>query len=400
MQRFLFFFYLALISNFSRAQLVDFNKEVADRTPDTLLLIDENKFNDPKFLAFPKKLNVPLNLASLINYYPVVGISLKNRLTDNISLLSISQIRLIDARFDNKKIGFLPVGTNLQKSGYSTLGLQISRGPISWLKESFIEKNIILDSSSKRQLVIVLQKFWFSSSANQLYSVSNPRLLATLHYGFDIYTSPGIGYYPQKKIEGSFTTLYNKGNAYTDLTDSLLILLKKEFLSQNFAAKETDANWQSPIDFNDYYNTKMRKVSQFEKMPIGVYATYADFLEKNVMCDSVKMIMKYNNYDRIPLYACQLVAFTAGQRQSSKESWGYFDGTSLFLNTGAGFFIKLIRTKEDYVFFHLKNIREDRIKQDILEGIQIGSSSYQVIRDYTKVFALTFQMDTETGQLY
>jgi len=110
--------------------------------------------------------------------------------------------------------------------------------------------------------------------------------------------------------------------------------------------------------------------------------------------------MKYNNYDRIPLYACQLVAFTPGQRQSSKESWGYFDGTSLFLNTGAGFFIKLIRTKEDYVFFHLKNIREDRIKQDILEGIQIGSSSYQVIRDYTKGFALTFQMDTETGQLY
>jgi hypothetical protein len=100
------------------------------------------------------------------------------------------------------------------------------------------------------------------------------------------------------------------------------------------------------------------------------------------------------------LYACQLNAFKDGQHIASNKSWGYFDGFSLFVNTGNGFYIKLIRSKDDYVFFDLKSIRQDQIKSTILDGIQIGNSPYPLLKDYTKAYALTYQLDLDTGKLY
>jgi len=362
--------------------------------------IDKNSYKDPKLLDLQSKFNSLLNPSSLNSAYPIVDISTQNNFTDTLSFSSVSNIKLIDARFDTEKNGFLPVGLDIQKKGYNILGFQINKNIVSWLAKDFIEKNMATDSSSKRQLVIVLQKFWFSNSVSDHYSASNPKLLTTLYYHFDLYTSRNTGYYPQKKIAGSFTALYKNGKAYNELTDSILVLLKKELLSQNFGATETEANWQSPVDFNDYNNTRTRQAAQFEKMPKGIYATYADFLEKKTMCDSVEMTVKYNNYDREQLYACQLVAFQDGLHRACNQAWGYFDGSSIFLNTSNGFFLKLFRSKEDYVFFHLKNLHEERIKQDMLESIQIGNSHYQLLKDYTKVFALTYQLDKETGKLY
>ena len=297
-------------------------------------------------------------------------------------------------------MSFLPVTNDVQKKGYIALGLQINQSLNDWLKNVFIERTITTDSNSKRQLLIVVKKCWFSNSANQPYTAANPKILTSLDYRFEIYTSLDIGYYPQKVINGRFLTGYNNGKAYAELTDSLLAILKKELLPMNFSAKETEANWQSAVDFNDYYNERNRKTAHFEKAPNGLYESYADFLDKKPASDSVDMIVKYTNYERVPLYACQLEAFNEGQHIPSHKSWGYFDGTSLFVNTGNGFYVKLIRSKNDYVFFDLKSIRQDQIKSSILEGIQIGGTSYQLLKDYTKAYALTYQLDMDTGKLY
>lgn len=361
------------------------------------LLVDKNNYLDQNLNGLPNK---SPNLSSLTSAYPIVGISLENHSTDTILLSSVGSIKLIDARFDNDKVGFLPLKNEIQKNGYNVAGLEINKKPAGWLKEDFFEKNIITDSNSKRQLVIVIRNFWFSNTANELYTVSNPRLLTTLHYKFDVYSSIDFGYYPQRKIEGSFTGLHGKGYVYNELVDSLLSLLKKDLRKENFAAKETESNWQSPVDFNDYYNTRIRQASHFEKMPKGLYQTYTDFLEGHVISDSIELTKKYTNYDQSPLYACELTAFRNGLHQPSNQSWGYFNGTSLFLNAGNGFFIRLINSKQDHVFFHLKNIQEDRIKKDMLDGIRIGDSPYMLLKDYTKAFALTYQLDLETGKLY
>ena len=413
MTRLLFFVLLLIPCSFLAAQdiqrttrVVDHNEGGTDQkdpphpnSNKNTLLIDKNNTTDPQFKG-QLKYNTAFNISSLLNSYPIVSFSTENK--DAVSPLTIpvAEIKIVDARFDNEKVGFLPIGNDMQKRGYNTVGLQINKDLTSWLTEAFINKNIITDSSSKRHLVLVIKKFWFSNAAVDHYSVSNPKMLTSLHYAIDVFTSLELGYYPQKKISGSFTTLYNKANAYSQLTDSILSLLNKELLSVNFAAKETETNWESPVDFNDYYNTRIRKASHFEKMLKGVYASYADFINKTPICDSVEMIVKYTNYQRVPLYACQLDAFKEGQHMPSNKSWGYFDGSSLFVNTGNGFYIKLIRSKNDYVFFDLKSIRQDQIKSSILEGIQIGGTPYQLLKDYTKAYALTYQLDMDTGKLY
>lgn len=359
--------------------------------------IDENA----KWYTKIPDTKLPLNLTAFThrNYY-IVNFTPITSLKFTPVSSSISTIKLIDGRYDVDKVSFLPVINDVQKKGYNCLGLQFDSSLKSWLKNSFLETAITTDSSSKRQLVIVIKKCWFSNTVNQPYASANPKLLTTLDYQFDTYTSLDIGYYPQKAIKGSFTTLYNSGKAYSELCDSLLTVLNKELAGQNFVAKEIESNWQSPVDFNDYYSDRIRKTAQLQKTPKGLYETYADFLDKKPVSDSEEMVVKYTNYERVPLYACQLSAFKEGQHVASNKSWGYFDGTSLFLNTGNGFYIKLIRSKNDYVFFDLKSIRQDPIKHTILEGIQIGGSPYQLLKDYTKAYALTYQLDMDTGKLY
>ncbi len=333
-------------------------------------------------------------------YYPILSYRPPVSLEDAPAPSPVYSIKLIDGRFDVNKVSFLPLINDVQKKGYTSLGLQLGSSLTGWLKNYLIERTLATDSNSKRQLLIVVKKCWFSNSANQPYTLVNPKLITTLNYDFEIYTSLDIGYYPQKAIKGSFSTLYEGGKAYSALSDSLLAVLKKELTQQHFSAKETEANWQSPIDFNDYFNERIRKTAHFEKNPRGLYESYADFLDQKPICDSVDMVMKYSNYERVPLYACLLNAFRDGQHIASNKSWGYFDGVSLFLNTGNGFYIKLIRAKDDYVFFDLKSIRQDQIKNTILDGIQIGNTPYLLLKDYTKAYALTYQLDLDTGKLF
>ena len=294
-------------------------------------------------------------------YYTILSYRPPVSLEDNPEPSPVYSIKLIDGRFDVNKVSFLPVINDVQKKGYTSLGLQLGSSLTGWLKNYLIERTLAIDSNSKRQLLIVVKKCWFSNNANQPYTLVNPKLITTLNYHFEIYTSLDIGYYPQKAIRGSISTVYDGGKAYDALSDSLLYVLKRELTHLNFSAKETEANWQSPVDFNDYYNERIRKVAHLEKIPKGLYESYTDFLDQKPVCDSVDMVVKYTNYERVPLYACQINAFRDGQHVASNKSWGYFDGASLFVNTGNGFYIKLTRAQDDYVFFNLKNIRQGQI---------------------------------------
>ncbi len=362
------------------------------------VLGDTKNYTDPKL--FGTNLNKgPGSFVNLSNY-PVSDFSPHLALSDSLIPAPIATIKMIDARFDIEKVSFLPVNTDIQKKGYPVMGLQIFPSLSGWLKESFAENYFTTDSNSKRELLIVIKKCWFGNSANQLYSFSKQALVINLHYAFDIYTSLPIGYYPQKMIKGVLSAYYNKGDAYTVLTDSLLYILKKELTHQDFTIKETELNWQSPVNFNDYYNSRIKKALGGEKIRKGVYESFADFLDRKVISDSVDITQKYNNNETVPMYACQLSAFKEGVHVPVNQSWGYFDGSSLFLNTGNGFFVKLIRSKDNYVFINLKNIQQDPVKKYFLNGMQIGESNYLLLKDYTKAYALTFQLDMDTGKLY
>ncbi len=181
----------------NRNEIIDV-REVADPTLNTKNFVP--KSND----AITEINNLPYTPISTraafsVNNYPILGFTPKTNFTGSFSLNGLASIKFIDARFDNEKVGFSPVKNTLQKKGYNILGLQITKDPVDWLRENILQKGTINDTTANRVLTIVLQKFWFSNSANDRYTAANPRLVTTLHYHFDIYTSQGIGYYPQKK---------------------------------------------------------------------------------------------------------------------------------------------------------------------------------------------------------
>lgn len=332
--------------------------------------------------------------------FPILEIDPTVSFKEQINLQEIRQIKLFDVRSDISKVGFLPVNLNLKKKGIKTIGFQIKDGPLKWLTKSFIDAHIITDSTCKRDLIVVLQKCWFSTNANELYSASNPKLKTSLEYEFDIYTLFNDLYFPQKKINGAFTELYNEGKGLNTLIDSLLQVLKLEVFIKNYAEKENLKNAISLYNFNDFYNQQLKRYKEISISKKGVYLTYEDFLNKKIFADTVELVNKYDNIGRTNIYATEITAIKNGASVSCNKAWGYFDGVSLFVNNSNGLYIKLTHLdNSNYIFSDLNNFASDRIKSPIKSSLIFGKSNYEIIKDYSRVTPLTYQLDLATGKL-
>jgi hypothetical protein len=320
--------------------------------------------------------------------------------TDTIQLNQVGKIKMIDVRPDQSKVGFLPADNNFKRKGIQSVGLQIQQSPLKWLSQHFINNYVLTDSNNNRQLILVLKKCWFSNNALTIYKSQNADLITTLQFSVDAYTSDGAGYYPQKKTEGAISVAYNKGQAYNTLLDSLLRILKKEVFNNRYAAKETAASMILAADFNEYYNKNKQLITQSATAPKGMYLTYTDFLNGNIYSDSVEVNKKYDNAGRTQLYACEFSVIKNGVPQSCNKAWGYYEENSLYLNTGNGFFIRLMRSGYNFMFFNLNNLNRDYIKSTLMSSITIGESAYSVIREYSRITPLTYQLDPYTGKIY
>jgi hypothetical protein len=323
------------------------------------------------------------------------------RFNEQINLTEIRQIKLIDVRSDISKVGFFPVNLALKKNGIKTVGFQIKEGPLKWLTKYFIDTNIITDSTSNRDLVLVLQKCWFSSSANEPYSASNPRLKTNLEYEFDVYTLRNNLYYPQKKIFGTISEQYNEVNGVNLLLDSLLQILKSEVFIKFYAEKEIEKNAISLLDFNNFYNQQLKRYKEISTPKKGVYLTYEDFLNKKILADTLELVKKYDNVGRTNIYASEITAIKNGESTSCNKAWGYSDGMNLFINNSNGFFIRLTQiSSNNFIFNDLNSIAFDRIKSPIKNNLMFGKSNYEIIKDYARVTPLTYQLDLTSGMLH
>ena len=331
--------------------------------------------------------------------YPIIQFSLAEKMVGAIDLSHVKSISLIDARFDRQKVGFYPCDTK-SKNELRVVGLQLTGGPAGWLQKNFFEKNVITDSNSKRQLVIVLRKFWFGHSAIEFYTKIDPPLITSLYYRYDLFSLIDSQYYPLKKIEGVLSMRFKNSSSYNVLSDSMLMILKKEISHLEISKKETGSSLILPADFRAFYNQQLRNIPLIEKKVKGFYKSYQDFIKNMPTADSAEFVVKYNNYERFPMYACQLVPQHADSLLDSRKLWGYFDGESLFINVGEGVYLKLIRNERNFIFLYLRNIGDDRITKDMLTKIFIAGSAYPLLKSYTKKFAITYELDFETGKLY
>ncbi len=334
--------------------------------------------------------------------YPVVDFVPKTSFSEIIHLPGIKTIRMVDGRYDTQKVGFVPSDKKVQFNKVYVVGLQLTHNLMGWLKEKFLEPNVVTgDSSTDRQLVIVLKKYWFGHSANEPYTAKDPKLITSLHYHFEVFSYiPAEGYFAQKKVEGVLSAPYNHSLSYNTLSDSLLVILQKNIQAIHFETREIEKNIILPEDFVTYYNNQYIERLSLAKKSKGVYETYEDFLNNRPMADSVDLVLKYNNFETTPPYAFQLAAYNQNTAVSANKAWGYFDGQTFYINCGSGLYLKLIRKRNDFLFFYLENIGSDKIKKDLVNRLYINNTPYSILKTYTKAFVLTYQLDWETGQLF
>ena len=376
--------------------------DVRSRYPNTDL---DSKLN-PKINGEINQRKLPIDLTteyllSHVQSYPIVIFNPLLTQTDSIPLPEIQKIRMIDGRFDIKKVGFFPSDHSLQEKSLFMVGLQLQGNLAGWLKENFIDKNFILDSNNtqNRELVILLKQFWYSFSANIALN-GKTNLISTLHYRFDIFSSKEAGYYPLKKMEGIYSAIYNDSKVYNLLTDSLMAALKKQISNLPYTAFEKEKNWIAPADFIDYCNKDLKHIHKIEENKKGLYASYEDFLANKPIADSIVMIKKYNNSGFTTIFACQIAPYQKGEPLSGTKAWGYYDGASIFINIGNGFYIKLILSGEDYLFLFIKNMGYDKIKTELQDHMYINDSPYKLLKNFTKQYSLIYKLNYENGKLY
>jgi hypothetical protein len=352
----------------------------------------------------PKKLPIDFATEYLLSHvqsYPIVDFNPQVTQTDSIKIADIQKIRIIDGRFDIKKVGFFPSDHSFQEKSLFMVGLQLQGNLAGWLKANYIEKNIVIDSNStsNRELVILLKQFWYSFSASETLAAKK-NLICTLHYRFDIFSSKDAGYYPLKKIEGTIKATYNDSKVYNILTDSMLVTLKKQISTISYTAFEKEKNWITTADFIDYCNKDLKRIEKIEENKKGLYTSYADFLANKPIADSIVMVKKYNNSGFTTIYACQIAPYQKGEPLSGTKAWGYYDGVSIFLNIGNGFYVKLIQSGEDYLFLFLKNMDYDKIKSELQDHLYINNTPYKLLRNFTKQYSLIYKLNFENGKLY
>lgn len=343
----------------------------------------------------------PINGSGLISYNGYLLSIIKPTVKLNKTAFpTIGKIKIIDVRTDPNKVGFKPIDYTDKRNGIFSIALQVNGGLRKWLQDSVLERFIQTDSTCKRQLVLMINKCWLTNDAESRYTGRHSVLTQSLQYDITLYSSLGYGYFPLQQIDGSFSKPYQSNDKEFALFDSLAQLICKEVKKLNFSEVEKEEKLVSIPDFNTFYNSQKNLLRNILAPAKGIYNTYEDFLLQKVFSDSVELIKKYDNVGRAPLYACELMQFNKQDPASTSKSWGYSDGKNLYVNIGNGFFVRTVRSDGNYVFYGLNNMLDERIKSSISSGIILGNSSFEIIKGYSRVTPLTYELDALTGKLY
>ena len=308
-------------------------------------------------------------------------------------VLPCKQIKFIDNRYDKEKLGFFPVYKQSPKI------IRLNDNLPAWLQMQF-NTLFTKDETQPRQLMIAVQKLWFSTEAYERFSLLKQRLQIVLYYNLEVYSVSDKKYFPIKRFEGNFRTTFREEYGYKALTDSLFILLQKELPAIDYNLRESKLNSLDSIKVFQYFNEKKSNMNEFS-IPRGVYASFEDFRQGKIVGDTVETLKREekNDYPSVPL-ACHFGVYVQGELQSCNKFWGYYDGRYLFVNSGNGLFIRLRPWNGQFILADLQVIAMQSKHKSTTNDVYIGKSSYENIRDFAKTYHLFFQLDFDEGKLF
>lgn len=315
-------------------------------------------------------------------------------------VLPLRAVQVLDERPQKKYTGFLPVDLDQKKKGIGVIGMDLGKGSMGLVREWMEQRIDQAEQAPDRTAVFVWREFWFSQNASTHRHSPNGGLETTLHYALDVYSFYQDQFYPQFQCVGENTQPFAEGRGYDQLLDAFFSTLQQKLADQNWEKPETPAKAIAPKTFQAHYQEKRAAWQKAFQRPPGLYASYADYLAQKPIADSVQVLQRFTLNQQMPLYALTLQAKAGEEEKNVYGTWGYCDGESLFYHLGNGLFIKLIQWENSFVFPHLNLFLRDNVKAKTLLGLRLGQSEYALIKEYSRITPLTYQLNLVTGTLY
>lgn len=305
----------------------------------------------------------------------------------------ISNIIVIDARFDSSSLGFYQTKGGKNYSiipGYS-LTRQVS---------NFLEKYLITTNNGKN-IVLVLKKLWLTNECIEepIEDVKKKTPTGTWLNGiitkFEFYCSYQDGYTPLYRFDSIFSGVSNiKDYSWEYLRDALTASVQKLKMADlnNLSSARKKMSLAEIITYSkQQFNIPISNTAIYKK---GVYKTFDEFKMNSP---------SYSDYE-IKKDKLTETIFLKGEKGEYpvRAVWGFCDGNNLYIKSSDNYF-ELVKKQNTFICFGAKTLtRKRRIQAAnvIMLGAYAGAMapgskkvSYQVDRKL-------YQLDMETGEIY
>lgn len=311
--------------------------------------------------------------------------------TDKLTI-PFNNIQVIDNRYDTTKQGFFPVYKSAPRA------IRFNRTLSTWMLDQ-MNTSTQTSSEQERNLIVVIQKFWFNTFTDQRFTPFKQQLKTSLYYKIELFSQKGNSFFALKRNEGVITKSFDETETYSPLVDSVFKKIREDLASMNYQTKEDAKNTIALQDFTGYLFKKAEKAPVQKRIKPGVYVSYNDFVEQRTIGDSVD-IVQYKDYFGRQTVACHLGVYVRNFLQSCNKYWGYYDGRYLYVNTGKGLFVRLMPWYNQFVLADLQQLVFTKKRKSFIDEAYISTSEYRIVKDFAKAYHLFFQLDYDDGKLY
>ena len=300
--------------------------------------------------------------------------------------LPFSQVKVIDARFDTTKIGFVTV------QGSLTRKLNLETGLAAGL-ENYFQFSTGLSNSDSLNLLIVVKKFWISLSAPLNYEKSKTSssyaLPMSLHAKWELYLFKGNEYLPFRRIDTlikndqPIAKLFNHENNKVGVEENIHSILR-HFLSQfsyEGAMKVFDErNKKSLAEIIAANNTRFEiPVLKAAKINKGIYLSFEEFKNNQPSITAFTENTMTTGLSRKDIY------LTTSNGITVSKYFVYNNGEKTMAGGNQGEVI--FRNGDSFEFFLRTRIATPRSPGDMVIGNHI-------------TYRIPYQVDMEGGGFY
>lgn len=317
-------------------------------------------------------------------------------------------IKVLDKRTDTSIMGFCKVERfGLPKNGYFTL-----KGGASTQIESFLKTQLLLDSLSTYNLVIVIRKLWLTPELendrvidfpkkNEKFPFTekeSPLFLPGVIGVFDFYALKDSSYIPLTRFDSSIKdrkTLYpNEDDLIEEVINASIRKVLRINLSEKFIAGKRLSSKEVERFSSKQPVCKPLYISEYQK---GVYLTYEEF--KNNQPSIKDFTIKKTKYADL-----LIVKEETGMEYPVRKIWGFSDGEKIYIKS-ADIYFALEKFNNNFYSFAAKKISKVRIitTEQIIVGIVTAGVGTGVAtsKEYSsRLYLKPYQLDLETGKLY